>query len=327
MPSRRQFLKLAAAAAFASLVPRPLTVAAATQSHVPSLPWPYTRLDPEETRRLGHLGYYAFECAGGAFWAIAIQLVERIGYPWTLLPLPSREDVVDAVNRGEHHPLTLMQFGHGGVVGWATTCGALIGALALVNMVVRSKKDMDMVGRALMRWYETAPFPSVESNAYAVRGEMYPRKLKSSKWLPQSVSGSVLCHVSVSKWCRVSGYASGSSERSERCARLTGDVAAKTVELLNAYFEGRLGEILRLFALSPYTASCRVCHFKGRDYELGQFTRGYLACESCHRDLRGHVAEPQGRNVVAVEALVASGLAAAAAGLVVGFASARRRGR
>jgi len=115
--------------------------------------------------------------------------------------------------------------------------------------------------------------------------------MKSKKSLPQSISHSVLCHVSVGRWCAVSGYASGSPERSERCARLTGDVAAMTAKLLNAYFyEGgvRAAESVAKVRLSATTASCRVCHFKGKDYEAGQFTRGYLECEACHRDMTPH---------------------------------------
>ena len=43
----------------------------------------------------------------------------------------------------------------------------------------------------------------------------------------------MLCHVSVAHWCKVSGAAPLSSERSHRCRCLSADVAAKTVKLLN----------------------------------------------------------------------------------------------
>ncbi|MCE4617159.1 MAG: C-GCAxxG-C-C family protein [Desulfurococcales archaeon] len=296
--TRRDFIRAAVAAAIGSYaymaagsVAKAITPPITQNQTAPPLPWPYTRLDPEETRKLGHLGYYAFECAGGAFWAIAVQLKEKIGYPWTLIPLPSREEVLEKVNNGEHFHNAFFQFGAGGAVGWGTICGALNGSLMIFNMVVEDKSKWTKLGRALLRWYEIFPFPSDKSNQYAVNGKFYPAKLKSSKSLPQSVSNSTLCHVSVSRWCVASGYASGSSERSERCGRLTGDVAAMVVELLNAYFDGRLEEVIAAYSastLTPTTASCRTCHYKGKDYEEGQFARGYLECESCHRDMTPH---------------------------------------
>ena len=97
--------------------------------------------------------------------------------------------------------------------------------------------------------------------------------------LPQSVSDSTLCHISVTKWCKESGYASGSSERSERCGRLTGDVAAKAVELLNQHAAGTFTPV---FALPEETEQCRTCHSKGKDFEKGQFTRGKENCVDCH---------------------------------------------
>ncbi|HID41365.1 MAG TPA: C_GCAxxG_C_C family protein [Pyrodictium sp.] len=292
MVSRREFVKKTMLAVLGGLAVSRLTPLAraageAADQEAPPLPWPYVELDPEETRKLGHLGYYMFECAAGAFWAITVQLKEKIGYPWTLLPIPSREEVMRALEEGRHIP-GLMQYGYGGAVGWGSLCGALNGALMAINMVLGEKAEWDRIGKLLMRYYETTPLPAEKSNEYAVKGEFYVKKLKSDKWLPQSVSGSVLCHVSVGKWCRVSGYASGSKERSERCARITGDIAARAVELLNAYKRGRLEEVAASLTLSPTTASCRVCHYKGKDYEIGQFTRGYMQCESCHTDMRPH---------------------------------------
>ena len=57
--------------------------------------------------------------------------------------------------------------------------------------------------------------------------------------LVTSVSDSPLCHASNAKWISRSGFGLASAERKERCARLTADVAAKAVELLNAYKAGK----------------------------------------------------------------------------------------
>ena len=199
------------------------------KKEVPPLPWPYEELDVEYVRKLGHLGCYVYHCAGGAFWGIMEALREKVGYPYTLLPMPTKEEVLAAIESGEKLPPAPMTYGAAGVAGWATICGAPNGAISAFNMV---SKNYMKLGQALLRWYEITPFPSDKSNEYASRHEFFVKKLKSDKVLPQSVSHSVLCHVSVGKWCEVSGYASGSAERAERCCRLVGDVAAKAAELL-----------------------------------------------------------------------------------------------
>ncbi|BES81547.1 hypothetical protein PABY_11140 [Pyrodictium abyssi] len=252
---------------------------------------------------------------------------------------------MEAVREGKHLH-SLFQYGYGGAVGWGTLCGALNGSLAIIQMVVGEHKHWDALGKKLMRWYESTPLPSDKSNEYAVKGMMYvpKEKMKSTKWLPSNISGSTLCHVSVGKWCEISGYASGSKERSERCGRLTGDVAAMTVQLLNTYFEKGLSAALALAAdvrLSPTTASCRVCHYKGKDYEAGQFTRGYLACESCHRDMRPHahtfvslggghgeagLKGPSWARDLAIAGLGAAAAAGVAAGVLAGSGSREDRG-
>ena len=284
--SRRDFLKGLAVVAVGSVI-TPVKFSAAEEfKELPEIPWPYEELDVEYVRKLGHLGYYAFECAGGSFWAIMTALKEKVGYPYTALPLPDKEEVIQAVKEKKHLHM-IMQYGAGGVFSWASTCGALLGSGLALNMVT---EDWKKIGQILMRWYETAKFPSDTSNQYASNHQFFVPKYKSDKVLPQSVSHSVLCHVSVSRWCVASGYASGSSERSERCGRLTGDVAAKTVELLNANLRGTLPEVGKV-VLSDVTADCRTCHYKGKNYEQGQFSRGFLQCESCHKDMREHVSE------------------------------------
>ena len=72
---------------------------------------------------------------------------------------------------------------------------------------------------------------------------------------------SVLCHVVVSKWCKETGYASGSKERSERCARLSASVARKTVELLNEYHEGRFVPV-KVKGFQKTKMDCMECHSK-----------------------------------------------------------------
>lgn len=122
-------------------------------------------------------------------------------------------------------------------------------------------------------------FPSDISNQYAVEHAFLVEEYKSDKKLPQSVSNSPLCHVSVTEWCRTAQMASGSKERAERCGRLAGDVAAKAVELLNANLAS---SFVPVFEFSQDTQGCTTCHSSGENYDMGQFTQGKMECMGCH---------------------------------------------
>ena len=224
----------------------------------PDWPFPYVRLDPEEVRKLGHRGYYDAECCEGTFTAIIGSLQEKVGAPYTNIPLQ------------------MMGYGTGGVGGWCTLCGAVNGACAAIAMVTKNFKP---IVNELLLWYIRTPFPSDTANSLAVNHQYLVDKYKSDKALPAMAPGSPLCHVNVSRWCREYGFASGSGERSERCARISGDVAAYVVTLLNADLDGKFEAVLKE---SPEVAGCRSCHKKGKEFEVGQWTRGKMECGDCH---------------------------------------------
>ncbi|MBI9088714.1 MAG: C_GCAxxG_C_C family protein [Desulfobacterium sp.] len=283
----------------------------------PALPWGYKELDPEYLRKLGHLGYYAFECGGGAFWAMMTALKEAMGYPYTVIPLPTRKAVINHLKNKKSgmHLQVMMQFGVGGVANFGSLCGAPNGASSAINIALPMGDVKEVVPR-LMRYYETTPFPSDKANETALKKAFYPPKYKSDKSLPQSASHSVLCHVSVGGWCEKAGYASGSKERSERCARLTGDISAMGGILLNAHMKGELHTVFPM-KVSQETAGCRTCHSKGKKYESGQFTRGMMECGNCHDDMRPHLGENKLKTVYGADIGKWSGAAAmgTAAGL------------
>jgi len=321
--NRREFLKKALATSGILLLegpraaladPRPAPVPA--KEEVTPLPWGYVELDPEYVRKLGHLGFYAFECAGGSFWAIMWALREKVGYPYTLVPIPTKDEVISALKDKKELQVP-MHFGAGGGGGYGSLCGALNGSCAAITMAVETGLAKKLT-RKLFRWYEQVPIPSRTGNEYATTHQFFVPKYKTDKPLPQSVSDSVLCHVSVSKWCVKSGYASGSTERSERCARLTGDVAAMAVKFLNAHLRGNLEEVAGV-PFTQTTANCRTCHFKGKNFEDGQFSRGYMACESCHTDMRPHLGKTTVRTAFGANLETWGG--AAVVGTVAGIGS------
>jgi len=216
--------------------------------------YPEGGLDVETTRELGHAGFKGIVladgtrhggCAFGAFNAIIGQLAQVVGAPYTAIP-PQ-----------------MMDWAGAGVAGFGTLCGTLNGAAAAMGLIC-SGPDARAFVSDLLTWYSETPLPT---NILAPGGEF-----------PRSTAASNLCHVSLTHWCRASGFASGSPERAERCARVSGDVAAKAVELLNGGAQG-------LEKPSEKTV-CRACHYMGPDYAAGQFTHGEMNCLTCHIELK-----------------------------------------
>ena len=224
--------------------------------------YPEGGLDVERTRQLGYEGFKGKVlpdgtrhggCAFGAFNAIIGQLAEVVGAPYTTIPTQ------------------MMDWAGAGVVGFGTLCGTLNGASAAMGIVC-SGQDARAFVSDLMTWYSETELPT---NRLAPTGD-----------LPQSIAESNLCHVSLTHWCRTSGFASGSPERAERCARVSGDVAAKAVELMN---EGALG-----LPVPSEKTTCRTCHYMGREYDMGQFTHGEMNCLTCHIKLKEKNVIPSG---------------------------------
>jgi hypothetical protein len=220
-------------------------------------PWPYKELDVERVRKRGHQYYYQGGCMYGASGGLLSVLREEIGQPYT------------------GFPHDMMRYGGGGIAGWGMVCGSLNGACAMITLV--AGKSYGKLTNELMAWYTTTPFPSETANRYAASHEYLVDEYKTDAELPTTVSNSPLCHASVNTWCRATGYASGSKQRAERCARLTGDVAAKAAELLNLHIRGE-------FVASDFEKSeCSGCHVMGENFEAGQFIIGKgNNCTDCH---------------------------------------------
>lgn len=224
----------------------------------PPWPWPYTALDPEDIRKQAHKFYYDGGCCYGAFHAIVTALSEKVGAPYTNVPTQ------------------MMYYGGGGAAGWGTLCGALNGAAAAISIVVDRANANVMIGE-LFGWSTKAQFPSDVSNNLAVQKAFLVNRIDRA--LKQTVPNSVLCHASVSTWCSQAGANSGSADRAERCARLTGDIAAKTVEMLNDF---AAKNFKASYAASQNVTFCQGCH--GPTGHIGNVQSGVkMECTMCHR--------------------------------------------
>lgn len=227
-----------------------------------SWPWPYKNLDREDVRKRAHKAYHDGGCCYGAFNGLVSALADTVGAPFTLMPTQ------------------MMYYGGGGGAGWGTLCGALNGAAALINLVV-DRTNANIVISELFGWYTQFPFPSDTSNEYATHHLFLVNKY--DKELKKTVAGSTLCHASVSTWCTEAGFKATSGERAERCARLTADVAARAVDLLNAYFSG---QFRAAFVPPRSVTECQSCHGSA----IGNVQPTVkMECQQCHKQDWDHL--------------------------------------
>jgi len=200
--------------------------------------WVPHRLDAAQCAPLAYDGYWedGLGCCYGAFHSIIGTLGRKYGAPY------------------DQFPFRMMEVGKSGISDWGTVCGALLGAASALALFW-GRKERDPMVTELFRWYEKTALPIFEpGQAKGVAGS-----------LPTHVSGSVLCHLSVSTW------------RHERCARVTADVAAKAIEIMNARLDGSFAPLLK----SRAEAGCLDCHGKGK---ASPILKGRMDCTPCHPD-------------------------------------------
>ncbi len=206
--TRREFLKstgkLVAGVAVASALNPVMDVLAEKNESVaaPAYPWTYSKLDPSAAQERGYRGYYEKGgCARGVADAIIGQLADNVGYPFNQIPI-------------DMYAIGATGYGIGSL------CGSLAGAVNAIGLVC-GPEDAAKIRDELFAWYRKAELP------------IYQPKLESI----QTVAKSVNCDESVTTYMKAAGIDTMKDERrKERCAGVTGDVAKKTVELLNAHF-------------------------------------------------------------------------------------------
>lgn len=214
--------------------------------------WQYTPLNPEITSQVAYDNYKNGSCMYGVFTGIVLQLAEKLGEPWSSFPTH------------------MMKYGHGGVGGTGTICGSLNGASAIFGLLIDNQEIRDALTFSLFNWYENAALPSFKP--------LHP----IYDFTPSTaISKSVLCHASGTTWCIENGFTMSSDERKERCRRLTADVAAQTVEILNSYFSNT-------FMTTPSeqnVENCLSCHASSGKIDNAS---AKMNCTSCHDESIGH---------------------------------------
>jgi hypothetical protein len=221
--------------------------------------WRYHQLDPSTTAELAYKHYKDGGCMYATVISVLSQLADKFGEPY------------------DSFPFHMMKYGHGGIGGFGSICGALNGAAALIGLFVAGKDMKDGLTTGLFRWYENKSLP-----------EFRPRKPIVDFNPPASVSNSILCHTSNTNWIKTNGYKIKSKQRIERCRRLTSDVAAQVTVILNEYFNN---EYVTRNHDDETVRKCMSCH--GKKGKLSN-TGGKMNCTSCHTESIGHeiFAEP-----------------------------------
>ncbi|MBE0429356.1 MAG: C_GCAxxG_C_C family protein [Thermoleophilia bacterium] len=166
-------------------------------------PWPYEMIDPEEAAALAYDNWYEKFCCYAVTSSILIPLQEKIGAPYT------------------HFPVASTKWGHGGAVGWGTLCGTLTGVGIATGLIAGDEGERIL--NDVINWYARTELP------------IYVPAEPKTGIASISTSDSPLCHISVGKWMKEENVQFFSDARKERCARLSADVAIKTVELLNQW--------------------------------------------------------------------------------------------
>ncbi|RKE02543.1 C-GCAxxG-C-C family (seleno)protein [Marinifilum flexuosum] len=217
------------------------------------LDWKYHSLDPQVTAELAYQKYKDGGCMYSCFLSIIKQLADAYGEPYASFPLHS------------------MRYGHGGISGYGSICGTLNGAAAAISLFVPEKENRDKMITGLFRWYEEQFLPVFIPKAPLVDADIV-----------LSQANSVLCHASVTNWTKVSGIKVSDKVRIERCRRLTADVAEKTVDILNQFFEGDY------MAADPHNATTRTCLTCHGSHGKLDNTSGDMNCTSCHSKSVAH---------------------------------------
>ncbi len=207
---------VAGVTAIASAIPNFVSKAEAKGGSTEKWPWPYVKLDPEKTAELAYNEWYRVFCGAAVISSVFSQLREKVGEPYNSFPIDG------------------YVFLEGGMVGWGTVCGSNAGANIVSNMIIGPRiagpdcENGAVIGSEMLQWYSETALPVFN-----------PKEPKQKTKIIQTTSASPLCHVSVGKWMKESGYALASPERKDRCARVAASVAYKLVQDLNAWKDGK----------------------------------------------------------------------------------------
>lgn len=210
--SRRSFLtasgKVLAGAAIASAMMAGKVEQAAAAPY--DTKYGYDLLDPQKVGQIAYENYAKRWCASAVIAGLVTELAAKTGGAW------------------KEYPIDAMRWAHGGFAGWGTLCGTLVGAGAVIGLVVKDTDVAEAMTNDLAFYYSYTDLPSFT-----------PPKNLLADITTMTIANTPLCHISVGKWMKQEGVEFLSGERAERCARMAANIAMETVSMLNAWKEGK----------------------------------------------------------------------------------------
>ena len=169
----------------------------------------FKKIDVNAVRQSAYEDYGKVFCAQTVSSALIDQLAKEVGGQWKTFPKDA------------------LFWGHGGITGWGTACGTLIGAGTVVGLALDDKKVAESVINDVMAYYANTNLPQFK-----------PQKVIIAEIKSQSTANTPLCHVSVGKWMKKENVKFFSAARKERCGRISADIAMHTAMLLNQVADG-----------------------------------------------------------------------------------------
>jgi hypothetical protein len=206
--SRRSFLtttgKMLAGAAIASTV----LAGKIEKAHAYAIDtgYGYAQLDPKKVGQIAYENYKKRWCAASVIAGLVDELAEKVGGAW------------------KTYPIDAMRWAHGGFAGWGALCGTLTGAGCVIGLVVPDTDIAEAMTNDLAFYYSYTDLPAFT-----------PKKNLIADIKNMTIANTPVCHISVGRWMHKEGVEFLSPERSERCARLAGDIAMETVNMLNEW--------------------------------------------------------------------------------------------
>ncbi|MCL5023644.1 MAG: C-GCAxxG-C-C family protein [Nitrospirae bacterium] len=208
------------------------------------LPWPYKKFSSKDIKRaaeIAHANWFKGFCTFATLSGIVEMLKEKVGEPYKSLPLEA------------------FIFAHGGTAGWGGTCGTLIGS-GIAASLATGHKTGEQIANEVVDFYSETALP------------IYVPDHPKAELKAKSTSHSPVCHISVGKWMKAEGIAEGkgpegvgflSAQQMDRCARLSADVATRTIELLNDWADAKFKTAHTSPVMAnkiPSQNNCTDCH-------------------------------------------------------------------
>ncbi len=147
--------------------------------------YPYKKLNVAEVGKIAHETYFTKFCAETVLTGLFKPLAQSVGAPY------------------DSYPLGSVFWAHGGMMGWGTACGTLIGAGTAIGLITSGDKTKVTTagGRAAVPVGEAIINDVIAFYAGESLPQYKPAKGQAKAHIKnQSVSDTPICHISVGKW-------------------------------------------------------------------------------------------------------------------------------